>query len=79
MVLHFLTFPSLLVVDPQKSIAVVNEVHKASTLADNTIIIIAVVSFMAFFLGSIMGIKIKQWCNQTRLDASHHNHFGKPM
>ncbi|XP_017867941.1 PREDICTED: semaphorin-1A [Drosophila arizonae] len=65
--------------DPQKSIAVVNEVHKASTLADNTIIIIAVVSFMAFFLGSIMGIKIKQWCNQTRLDASHHNHFGKPI
>ncbi|EDW60942.2 semaphorin-1A [Drosophila virilis] len=63
--------------DPQKSIAVVNEVQKASAITNNTIVIITLAFLMTFFVGGYVGIKIKQWCNQNRLDASHHNHFVK--
>lgn len=63
--------------DPQKSIAVVNEVQKASAITNYTITIITIAFLMTFFVGGYVGIKIKQWCNQNRLDASHHNHFVK--
>ncbi|XP_034103868.1 semaphorin-1A [Drosophila nasuta] len=63
--------------DPQKSIAVVNELQKA-TLSSYNVLIIVFVIMIAFFLGTVAGIKINKKCKQSRLDASHHNHFGKP-
>ncbi|KAM8713522.1 hypothetical protein ACLKA7_013786 [Drosophila subpalustris] len=64
--------------DPQKTMAVVNELQKASTLTSFTTTIIVFAFVVTFIFGGYVGIKMKQTCNQNRLDASHHNHFGKP-
>lgn len=64
--------------DPQKSIAVVNELQKASTSTHLITMVIIVGFLLTFLFGGFVGIRMKQTCNQNRLDASHHNHFGKP-
>ncbi|KAH8394915.1 hypothetical protein KR222_010444, partial [Zaprionus bogoriensis] len=66
--------------DPQKSIAVVNELQKASAMTNTTMALIIICMLMfTFVLGGIVGVKMRKSSSQSRSDASHHNHFGKPI